>query len=152
MSHHHDTTTIPRTAVKPWGGWGQTATTARRQVPIRPRPAIEAWFPTDPQLQLFDPGPIEFFEPDADDPELYRLRADVAAAWNERWAGRKVRVLTPDSGITEGFCGGVGPGLLGPSASINTSPGSSLHIDPRAIVRIVEIEHFPGDDAWCEED
>lgn len=131
-------------------------------------PAIESLFPSDPQLRLFDPGEIEWLVPKMlgprhlrrhgwpeDDPAdrlLYELNWRVAEAWNERWQGKKVRILTPDSGVTEGYCGGVGGGFLGPCVTINTSPGSSLCCDPRSVIRIREINYFPGEESFRDEE
>lgn len=127
--------------------------------PKLPPPNVLLGFPDVSQPRLFDPGEIPWYVPALDDDgnqihELgepqYRLNPQVERAWNERWRGRKVRVSSAQSGLTEGYCAGVGPGYLGPSIRINTSPGSSQHIAPQNIIRMTEIEHFPGDDAWAE--
>lgn len=111
---------------------------------------------------LFDPGEIPWIVPklnEAGEQEenflghpLYELNWSVADPWNDRWAGKKVRVLTPDSGVTEGYCAGVGPGFLGPCVTINKTPGSSLCCDPRCVIRIREIDYFPGEESFHEEE
>lgn len=128
--------------------------------PKLPPPNVLLGFPDEPQLRLFDPGDIPWWVPALDEngdqvhelgEPLVTLNPQVEIAWNDRWCGRKVRVLSAQSGLTEGYCAGVGPGYLGPSLRINEAPGISQHIAPQNIIRIVEIEHFPGDDAWAED-
>lgn len=118
-------------------------------------------FEPEAQLHLFDPGEIPWVVPkmlngrhvyDCYGEPLYELDWRVAEAWNERWRGRKVRVFTPDSGVTEGYCAGVGPGFLGPCVTINKQPGSSLCCDPRAVKRIREIDYFPGEESFRDEE
>lgn len=124
-------------------------------------PAIVALFEEHEQLTLFDPGEIPWIRPKYDEngervtqlgEPMFELDPVIAAAWNARWAGKKVRILTPDSGIAEGYCAGVGAGFLGPCVTINHGPGSSLCTDPRCVLRIREIDYFPGEESFRDEE
>lgn len=143
----------------PWGPWGRERPDPALFSVSRSYPAMDDLFPPDPQMRLFELGEIPWFDPhvvngrqviEFGEP-MFILNRRVAQAWNEQWRGRKVRVLS-GSGVTEGYCAGVGPGFGGPTVKVNTSPGSSLNIDPRGVVRITEIDHFDGEDAWRDED
>lgn len=141
--------------VKPWGAWGRIGETPV-PAPTRPVPAIVALFEEYEQLHLFDPGEIPWIVPKmlngrqvVEHGELmYELNWQVAAVWNARWAGKKVRILTPDSGVTEGYCGGVGDEFFGPCVTINRTPGARLCCDPRAVIRIREIDYFDGEEKF----